>query len=78
MPTTGDPYPYAYSWQPSWGTSSAATTNVTWTYTDSTNGPPPSAPFVAVPVQPVVVEDDSPLGWLRAQVAEITDLASAA
>jgi hypothetical protein len=49
--------------------------NITWTFDSATT----SQPFVALPVvaSPAPV-DDSPLGWLRAQVAEIIELASAA
>ena len=71
MPT-GDPY-----WGNQW---SSATSNITWTYADNSSGGWQPAPFVAVPVEPVLAPptDDSPLAWLRAQVAEITDLATAA
>lgn len=77
MAAFGDGYPYA-GYNSVWSSAGASTTqNVTWTFTDTTGYPP--QPFVAVPVQPVAVEiDDSPLTWLRSQVAEITELASAA
>jgi hypothetical protein len=74
MAQYGDPP----GWQNQWSTS--ATSNITWTYSDNTVGYPvgyPAQPFIAVPVEPVHV-DDSPLAWLREQITEICDLANAA
>lgn len=71
MADFGDPW-----WQTA--TTSGNEYSVTWTSGTTTDNWQPQ-PFVAVPVVPVPEPvDDSPLGWLRGQVAEITELAWAA
>lgn len=65
-----------YDEYPIW---SANTTDFNITYTSGTTVIPVSQPFVAVPVTPIPPPvDDSPLVWLREQVAEVCELAKAA
>jgi hypothetical protein len=71
MPTYGDPP----GWQQRWTLSDNTTWSGSFSGTDITVYPA----VVAMPQPPTAKPDDSgPLGWLRGQVAEICELATAA